>query len=193
MPTPERYQERGSQIATKKLDEFKAPSLWRDLHRAFRRQPGEPLFFSEAEYKGGRSEFVAREVPRLLKLKERTEPERPVELTEPEPGVTPRFPILWNSIDEKARLRLERLQLTMYFAQTDDLYRAAEKEFDAFVRRLKPKKRKSNVVRANLLPLLTYYAERIFFWAILKGDYAILEKRYRNADQRIRRLENQLQ
>jgi hypothetical protein len=61
--------------------------------------------------------------------------------------------------------------MIMLFARSDDVYDRASREFDALVHQLKPRKKKEHVVRKDPLTFIQTYAERMFLWAVLKGEH----------------------
>ncbi len=66
--------------------------------------------------------------------------------------------------------QLDRLRMIMLFARSDDVYDRASRKFDALVHQLKPRKKKEHVVRKDPLTFIQTYAERMFLWAVLKGE-----------------------
>jgi hypothetical protein len=67
--------------------------------------------------------------------------------------------------------QLDRLRMIMLSARSDDVYDRASRKFDALVHQLKPRKKKEHVVRKDPLTFIQTYAERLFLWAVLKGEH----------------------
>jgi len=66
---------------------------------------------------------------------------------------------------------LDRLWMIMLFARSDAVYDKASRKFDEIIHTLKPRKKKEHVVRKDPLAFIRTYAERMFLWAVLKGEY----------------------
>ena len=163
----------------RKPSEFTSRSIYSDLRYLFitrnpKRKPDELLALTKDQFDGARSEFVAREVPRIIPpLKQLAakcgEPAEEM----PEAREAP-------SIDPSTVQRLETLQMLMLLPSTDKVYETASKEFDCITRSLKPKKRKSHIIKNDGsfgLGFAQYLARRKFMWAILKGEWKFLSNR----------------
>ncbi len=165
----------------RKPSEFTSRSVYSDLRYLFidrnpRRNPDELLALTKDQFDGARSEFVAREVPRIIPPLKQLAAER--ELGEPaeempEDGEVP-------SSDPSTVQRLDTLLMVMHLQPTDKAYEKASKEFDCIIRSLKPKKRKRHVIKNDGsfgLGFAQYLARRKFMWAILKGEWKFLSNR----------------
>jgi hypothetical protein len=160
----------------RKPSEFTSRSVYTDLRYLFitrdpRRKPDELLALTKDQFDGARSEFVAREVPRIIPpLKQLAakcgEPAEEM----PEDGEVP-------STDPSTVQRLDTLLMLMHLQLTDKAYEKASKEFDHIIRSLKPKKRKRHAIKDKVLEFSQYLAQRKFMWAILKGEWRFLSKR----------------
>lgn len=153
---------------------FSSRSVHAGLRRLFHRPPSEPLRLTKTEYEAAEIEFVVREMGRLFKRES-------VELTLND--ATP-----WREISVADIQKLEMCRMRMAFALDGDTYEIARKEFDVVVRGWIPKRRKRSQVRRPLLgvsrsgsesdsfPLAQFLARKLFFWAIMRGEFRALGK-----------------
>ncbi|GEM_PF-5816467 len=150
------------------LAAFSPRRLYQDLCFSFRKDRNQlskgkckgPLKLSEAQFEGAKDEFVAREVSRFSRRTRQEYPKRQ------------KAPVVWRDVDwSTIGPRLEHLRLQMYFARTTEQYKAASRDFDRIIRKLKPPQRKEHAIKRDPLQFLTYLTERYFLWIVLKGEY----------------------
>ncbi len=161
-------------------DGFTTRRIYSHLRKLSRGVPkGDPLALTEDQFKGACAEFVAREVPRIIPaLQAIRENSQPPDLA----------PMDRQSIDEAIVGRLETLCLRMYWARDPAIYDSAEKKFDHIIRRIKPKRRRLHAIKRDVLGFAKLLAKRRFFWAIMRGEWRLLQRKYHRPANALRKL-----
>lgn len=119
-----------------------------------------PLKLSKEQFEAARTEFVARGVSRFWRRMGQEYQKRK------------KAPVVWQDVDwSTIGPRLEHLRLQMYFARTTEQYKAASRDFDRIIRKLKPRQRKEHTIKRDPLHFLSCLAERHFLWIVFKGEY----------------------
>lgn len=146
------------------------------LRRLFRRPIDAPLALSVAEYEAAEHQFVSSYALTLVSIGSEDSRDHT------ETGMFTPF----SAVSDE----LERLQLVMYFNRSNHrVYDNAKRQLDSIIAQCIPPRTKSAPVQSltkfvpgKMLPLPNYVARRVFFWALVKGDWKMLTER--NADTR---------
>ena len=158
---------RATREAARRREEFRASGLYRQLCYLFRRDRTlprarckGPLKLSQEHFEAAQQEFAGHEIAAFAnRIGEAQQHAR-------------RAPVAWEDVDWAVLgRRIEGLRLRMHFALTAEVYKEAERELNAIVRDLKPKRRKEHQIKRDALGFVRELAERHFLWIILKGDH----------------------